>query len=85
MPRQVTGAFADSAKLFDLHKSCCVVTAKTVVTLCIANNERYIQVENHFVNCVVVLQIPFEAAVLQSQKAGFFKYKLNLHVSFIEE
>jgi hypothetical protein len=60
------------------------VTATTVVTLCITNNERYIRVEHYFENCVVVLQIPFEGAVLQSQKARFFQYKLNLYVSFIE-
>ena len=83
--RQVRGALADATELFDLQKSGGVVTTQTVVTLRVTYDEWYIRVEHNGMQTSVVLQIPSEAMLLQSQKTGFFKDKVDLHVGLVEE
>ena len=56
------------------------MTAKAVVTLCVAYDERYKGVEHYGMNCCIVPQIPSETMLLQPQKTGFSEDKLDLHV-----
>ena len=61
------------------------MTTKTVVTLCVTYDERYIWVEYNGIDFFIAVKIPSKAMLLQCQETRFLEDELNLHVGLVQD